>query len=260
MASEAARAESASSAEPPDLSSRWIDLLGNDAAPDLQPEMFDEAIAQLEELVETRPDCKEETIATLQRQFDRGLDHITWAGVTRSLANYCGVGPAYLVNWLVYQSTERRLAVVDQRASPAVVAYLRTVVTRFWDELNAIQIAVSSSVNDWWKIDKHVYYDALDGSYRPTISLTKVNGDVVVLEMTTDSLLNLARHLLVMVAAVGDVSDFSPERVGSFLNQLGPVLDLFNPPESAPADGVAAESSEAADAVPAVASSEAGRS
>lgn len=215
------------------LTDRWIDLFPADDAPDLQPQMFDDALGELATLVQARPDVKDETILILERHFASGLDKVTWSEVTRSLTTFCGTGPAYLINWLVYGNTEGRLAAMDTRASAEVVGYLRSVVTRFWNELNCIQLSVSSSTQDWGKVDKWVYYDNLSGRFRCNIDVTKVNGDVVTLEMTPDSLLNFTRHLLIMVSAVGNRDDFSQERVSAFLEQLGPVVGMLSPQQPA---------------------------
>ena len=202
------------------LSDRWIDLFRDDAAPQHEPEMFKEAIGDVERLLAMRPEARDETLALLDREFARPLGKNTWANVTSSLARYAGVPAAYLLNWLVFQNTDSRLAALDEQADPRVAAYARTVVSRFWDELNAAQITVTASADDWTKIDKHVLYDALTGSYRFTITLTKVGGDVVSLELTGDSLMNLAGHLLAMIAAVGNPEEFTLDRRGTFVEQM----------------------------------------
>jgi hypothetical protein len=213
------------------VSDRWIELFAVDEAVDLHPEMFDEAIRDLDRLLQLRPDAKQETIAILDRQFKPGLRQYTWPAVTSRLADYWGEGPAYLLNWLVYSNTESRLAAVERTADAPVASYLRSVVASCWDDLNAAQYLITTSADDWTRIEKHVYYDRLTETVRLSANLSKVSGETVTLEFTPDSVLNLAGHLLVMIAAVGSRDEFSEQRVSMFLELLGPVLSLLTSSE-----------------------------
>ncbi len=226
------------------LSDRWIDLFGVDEAPELQPEMFSEAVRELDRLLEIRPDAKEETVAILEDQFGRPPQHDSWASFTRRLTNYWGEGPAYLLNWLVYSNTGIRLAALSERASPRVVAYLRSIVALFWDQMNATQYLITSTADDWLRVDKHVLYDRLEDRTQFTLTITKVGGDVVKVDTRADGILILVGHLMVMIAAVGSTDEFSPDRVSTFLEQVSAAVDVFTSSEDVTNDRAAAPGDE----------------
>jgi hypothetical protein len=234
--------------EPEDVQSEWFDLFFRDDAPDVRWDLFREATADLSRFLSAHPDAEDRVLPMLERRLGGRLDRDAWPKVTASLTTYLGEQPTYLLNWLAYLNTAKRLDALDGRVEPAVLDFLRSVLAQFGAELDASQTLTVTAPNDWARIDKHVNFDLLENTYRFSISLTKNNGEVVSLDSTPDSLINLSRHLMVMLASVGRADVFSPERVQGFLDQAIPVVQMLMPQEDPAGAQAAATGGEASPA------------
>jgi hypothetical protein len=112
--------------------------------------------------------------------------------------------------------------------------FVMVVLAHYGLELDRAQAVVSAgSLHDWSNIDKQVNLDELTGAVLYSVSLTKINGEILYLEATPDSLLNLSTHLISMLAVPANASLFSAMRISLFMAELPPVLELLQP-ESEP--------------------------
>jgi hypothetical protein len=249
MVSESSEVQPADAAQPSSESAteRWVSLFVVDEAVEIAQDLFDGATGQLHAFLNAHPEAAEEVVSLLGRRLGGSIDESAWVKANRGLTNYLGTEPTQLLNWLAYQNTSDRLDALEPRVSPGVNGFLRTVLAQFGPELDAAQMALAAaSLHDWLRIEKHVYVDQLTGVYLFALKLFKLNGEVAYIEASADSILNLTRHLLAMVAGAGDPRIFSQERIQQFLDEVVGVAGMI----SQPAATAPEEAPEATDAAP----------
>lgn len=207
--------------EPPAAPSRidrWIDVFNSGTAVSDEPDLFVAAFEALSALLRADPRAHE----TLGRVLDRPVDQASprWlASATEAMDSFLGVDAAYLVQWLAYDQTPRRLDDVAAMAPAPVTFFLRSVLAEHGAKIDLAQRIVVSGTHDWTSIKKHAYVDALTGRRLFVINVIKLDGSTVVLECPSSSLLGLTTHLLELVNTQS-VSDFSPGRLGPFLDAI----------------------------------------
>jgi hypothetical protein len=74
-----------------------------------------------------------------------------------------------------------------------------------------------------------VYRDQLEDAYMLCVKLTKLNGETLYFEGSPDSVMNLARHLLAMISAVGGAEYFSDVRLQGFMEELVRAYNALTP-------------------------------
>ena len=231
--------------EPPTGSGEnpWISLLTDSAAFDIRPDLFKAAFEAIEERCNDREDPSEVVSRVIDRRLSGREVSQSLGDVTEGLEEYLGTDAAYLLHWLVYFDPPARLQAISQYASGLVMSFLRKVVAEHGGTIDLMQRLDNANMNDWARIWKWAYLDALTGSQTFRIKLTKLDGSTVQLESTLDSLVNLVTHLLELLNCSPSLSNYSDGGTSAFAEQLARTVSLLNessepaPSTPEPSDG-----------------------
>jgi hypothetical protein len=234
----------------PSRADEWIELLYRDDAPEARPDMFAAAYEAVAALVRDNPDAARTVGQIIERRASRVPPEQLLGEVTEALDVYLGVDGAYLLHWCVYLDVAERIRRIAPSAGPDATAFLRALLAEFGGTLDFAQRVAFVGLQDWTRIDKRAWMDALTGRQEFAIQLQKLDGSTIRLECSADSLLNLVSHLLELVNAQQSMSGYASDRLTRFADQLQTsvqlLTELFEEQEGGEEDGGEGAESESA--------------
>jgi hypothetical protein len=206
----------------------WANLMVDRLAFQSHRQLFDDAMSGIRTFVanESRPT---EVVGRVLAQrsgrvsLDRALGE-----VTEGLVTLLGTDAAYLLHWLIYAGAAERLEDLVAEASPDVATFLREVVAEYGPVLDRVQGAAFAYPTDWSYIEKSGAVDILSGKQSFNIALTRWDGEVVRLQLSPDSLINLMSHLLELTNGAHSLSAFSPQALEGFTDHLVVTIELLS--------------------------------
>jgi hypothetical protein len=213
----------------PTRSDEWLDLLGETTAKTMRPDLFDAAFSDIAQVLHDNSDAKRTVSQLIESHDARTRPELALAQVTESLQYYLGVDGAFLIHWLVYADVSDRLDQIQAAAPAPVVTFLRNILAEHGATLDFIQrAAVLGGVNDWINIEKRAFIDGLTGKQIFTITLYKIDGSILRLECSPDSIMNLAGHVLELVNATGSLRAYNSYLLQRFTDQLHESMALIS--------------------------------
>jgi len=212
---------------------------GDQSAPDGSPvdafeHDFSEGLQELEQFVDLDPNAEQHLAEAIAHEFAAGVTTATWSKLGISLRSLLGEHGRNLFVWPATTGDEndraQRLAEIESRGSPRLVSLTRTILATYGHELTAAYDIDGQYPNNWRSITREVFYDVLGQRPFLRITISKFNGEEVLIEGPADSILSLTRFFIVSLGMVESGESFNPETVDSFLGDLEPLMKLLRPP------------------------------
>jgi hypothetical protein len=223
------------------VSPDWSSLLaGAITVPQAQP-LIESSAADLDQQLERDGGLEDVMLDLLERRLVKPYDPETYQRAWDIWRGLFGEQAAYYVHWsfMVRDQPEYR-QIAESAAPPRARALVRRMLVTFGPELDAA-FQIWQELPDAWKaLNREVYFDVIRG--RPYIKLTleKLNGEQIMLEGTADSILGLARSMLVTLRWVGNADSFNQGGIDLFLDEAEPLVSMLKREEAPSGDGVVA--------------------
>jgi hypothetical protein len=202
-------------------------------------------LTELDGLLERNPGARETAIRILDARLTDPSKVNSWDDLVESLGAFLGRDLAYLLSWVSYGDWEERMSKVSGLASPEVVQLIRELIGIYGNDIRRAMIVRDLRPDDWVGLRLSTLENRLAGDYRISVEIDKVKGESVGVEGPPDSILNLVRHILTALNAVGNPAAFSQDRIDAFREQVGELEKLL-------AAGQPSETAEGAEAGTAV--------
>ena len=206
-------------------------LISGEASADEEAKLLSQAVTELDAFLETRPMAEQRLQELLDRQLKSGVTPDTWDAVGDSLTAFVGEEHAQLVAWVLTGDQLQGLQQLEHYASPRVMAFLRSLVGIYGQDLSKAYRASGELPQDWSYIYRNVYYDALTDSYLLRLRLEKYNGEEIFVEGDPNSFLQMTELLMGSLIALGSPEVFTEERISKFQEAAGTLLKLLSPQE-----------------------------
>jgi hypothetical protein len=219
-------------------------MLGDELSQAEGDELIASAVADLKTVLEKTPQAESTSVQIVRAKLSGPLNDRSWDVLIGCLGAFVGTGAAYLVSWVAFGNWEERLARVSELAlpdAPEADRFVRELIGLWGDQIQRAMTLRSQSPDDWVGITTNVLANLLFGEYRIKVNIEKVSGNVVDLEGPPDSILNLTRHLVSCVTAIGDADAISQDRIDSFRDEVKALEALLAKRQSAAAVSPEAE-------------------
>jgi hypothetical protein len=219
----------------PDEPIDWFAILAGGLPQEDVDKDLARAVKGLAAFAETHPDAEERVLEILARRVDGPLTADTWDVVVESLSSYADEDVANLIAF-VGRSHGGELELVKPHANAAAVSLLARAAALYGRELRDAYACWRELPHNWRVVNRDTYLDLITG--RPVVKLRieKYNGEEVLLEGSSNSVLLLVAKILWALRALDSAESFSPAVVEEFLGEVGAVLTLLGV-TAAPEDG-----------------------
>jgi len=204
-------------------------LLSQQLTDEERGRLLEAAAHELHTFLEEHPQATAHFLEILGRRLGNGVTVDTWGVLGSSVSAYLGRDPGDLIAWVVQSDQINKLQLVEEHASPKVVAFLRTIVGLYGVELETAFALSGELPHNWRTIFREVYYDKILGRYRLQVRIEKMNGESTILEGPPDSLLSLTSYLILTLNLLGDADAFSEDNKQLFLEQAEELIQTLRP-------------------------------
>jgi hypothetical protein len=223
-------------------------LLSGEASTDEEAQLLSQAVTELDAFLETRPMAEQRVQDLLDRQLKSGVTPETWSTVGDSITAFLGSEHAQLVAWLLTGDQIQGLQQLESYASPKVMAFLRSIMSIYGQDLNKAYFISDQLPHDWSYIYRNVYHDAITDSYLLRLRVEKNNGEQLYLEGEPNSFMHMTELLMRSLIALGSPEVFTEERISQFQEAAGTLLKLLSAEEEKEAgDGAEAQGKDGAE-------------
>jgi hypothetical protein len=206
----------------------WDDVLTGQVDLETAAPLFAASAREIEGFLEADSETEEEALDVLRRRLSGPLDAQTYDAILEALRALMGEDGTNLVHWYVANPENR--AVLQGQAPVRVDWFLRRIAAEHGLELRAAFSLWRDLAHDWRSISRDVYYDVVRQQHYIRHRITKVNGEELLLEGNADSVLDLARNLLLTLTHwVGTPDVFSPNLIEAFLTEVQAFTTMGQP-------------------------------
>jgi hypothetical protein len=217
----------------------WEQVFAGEVAPeDIEPLLAESAQA-IDEYLAADSETEEEALEVLRRRLDGPLEPTTYDDILAALRALIGNDGTGLVHWYVTIAGDD-VARLKGNASPRVDWFLRRITAAHGPELQAAFSLWRDLPDDWKLVNREVFYDLVRERYYIRHRIFKSNGEQVVLEGNADSVLDLARSLLMTLRWVGRGDAFSEPVRDAFLDEVQEFVAMAAPQPATNGDEPAA--------------------
>jgi hypothetical protein len=184
------------------------------------------------------PNGEERLLGVLDRRLDNDIDEQTWSRVYASLATLVGEGGTNLISWAA--TVEPNLIdMIDPHVPSEAAALMRRVAATYGAELRNAYERSTELPNNWRAINREVYQDLTRNQAYIRIRIEKYNDEKVLIEGPGDSILGLAKNIIVALRLVGSRQEFSEARIQEYLEEADELLKILRPETNVPTTSVA---------------------
>lgn len=194
----------------------WDAVLAGEVAPEEMKPLLVASAQAIDEYLSADSETEEEALDVLRRRLERPLEPTTYDEILAALRALMGNDGTGLVHWYVTTAPEDT-SMLRENASPRVDWFLRRITAAHGPELQAAFSLWRDLPDDWKLVNREVFYDLVRERYYIRHRIYKASGEQVVLEGNADSVLDLARSLLLTLRWVGRADAFSEPVKEAFL-------------------------------------------
>jgi hypothetical protein len=219
----------------------WERMLAGQLSEQEGSALLTESLAELEHVIESSPRARDSAIRILELQLTPPLMENSWDDLMKSLGALIGPGPAYLLTWVSIGDWDEQMNQLSTLGSPDAIPFLHELVAIFGTTIRRAVTIRNEWPDDWQTYNLNVVENQIGGGYRISLKLDKTSGDKVTLEGPPDSFLILARILLEGLIIVGDLNEFSPDKVDEFRRKVTKLEKILTAEPQLQAEGGNAE-------------------
>jgi hypothetical protein len=192
--------------------------------------------AQIESFLVSDDQTEEETLALLGRRLSGPIDPTTYDVVRDALSALLGEEGANVVHWYIV-GAGASTGILEDVAPARVAFFVRRIAAAHDPEFRAAYALWKEVPDDWRTIHRDVYFDYINERHLVRHRIQKANGEEFVVEGNANSVLDLARTLLISTRLIGSREAFSEPTIQAFLAEADAVLAMLRPDEEASQDG-----------------------
>jgi hypothetical protein len=213
----------------------WDQIWSGQADDELIRTVVARSSAQIESFLISDSETEEETLALLARRLAGPIDTTTYDVVLEALRALLGEEGANLVHW--YTVADGASTGILEEVAPERVAYfVRRIAAAHRPEFRNAFALWKEVPEDWRSIHREIYLDYLNQRYLVRHKILKVNGDEILIEGNANSVLDLARSLVVSINLIGTRDAFGEREITNFLGEVDRVIALLRPAETETSD------------------------
>jgi hypothetical protein len=186
---------------------------------------------EIDEYLAADSETEEETLDVLRRRLEGPIQTTTYDAILGALRALMGDDGTGLIHWYVTSSPEDA-AILRGNASPRVEWFLRRIVAAHGPELQAAFALWRDLPDDWKSVNREVFYDVVRERYYIRHKIFKVDGSEVTLEGNADSVLDLARTMLLTLRWIGTADAYSPAVKEAFLAEADEFIAMVRSAEA----------------------------
>lgn len=214
----------------------WELIWGRQADDGLVRTVVARAAAQIESFLVSDDQTEEETLALLGRRLSGPIDPETYDVLRDALRALLGEEGANVVHWYIV-ADGASTGILEEVAPPRVAFFVRRIAAAHLPEFQGAYALWKELPDDWRTINRDVYFDYINGRHLVRHRIQKANGDEIIIEGNANSVLDLARSLLISTRLVGSRDAFGEPAIEAFLEEADAVLAMLRPEEQESPDG-----------------------
>jgi hypothetical protein len=174
------------------------------------------------------PQSENAVLELIARRLEAGAEPTTWAGISDALRTYFGdSGLSALTALVAAVDHWAALHELDPYVSPRVRAFLRRLLSAHGLQLRDAYDRSAQHPDDWSFVNREIHHDLVTGRYEMRIRIEKASNEVVRLEGSVDSILNLLRFIVATMRWVPTPDAFATAVVEAFLAEAEPFLGFL---------------------------------
>jgi len=189
---------------------------------------------QLDNALKERPGIPHDVLDLLTKRLQGVADSNAWPTVTTSLANYLGGESAGLVCWVVSDDQTNRMQKLESSASPAIVAFMRSVLGYFGSDLENAYTLWYVLRDDWRRVDREVLFDSVTGKSMIRVRFFKYSGDVVALECPPTSFASLVGFMIETLRKLGTPAALNAQQIDDLVKETEALAQFLKPSPATP--------------------------
>jgi hypothetical protein len=194
---------------------------------DSDRELLENGEVAIRHYLAAAPDALERLDVVLARRLDGRMNTDTWRVVYSSLETLLGEDGATVVAWTATAEpspVEDIASVVE----PDVANFVRTITAAYGAELRQAYELSRELPNNWRYVNREVYFDLIRNKPYIRFEVETYSNKKMLLEGPPDSMLGLARNLLVTLKLVGSRDAFDDDVTARFIDTANDLLSMLS--------------------------------
>lgn len=176
-------------------------------------------------------------LTVLERELSGDIETATLDALRIHVQLLLGPEGTSTLMWLAQSedATELEESLGSIAVAETTVRFLTSVVALYGPRIQLAWELADQRWNrrdDWEKVNRRVSQDLETGDYAAMLEIVKINGERMTIAGGSNSLIRLARQLLLAVAAVGDADAFAEEDVRRYHETVAAVEEMFGAEEA----------------------------
>ncbi len=186
-------------------------------------------VAAMQAFLKEHPEAEEQ----VREIFDKRLatmDANTWSSMLTNVEYYMGAESADLLAYVGQTDHGNRLQDVGRVASPAVMTFLKKIVSLYGPELaRAAQIS-NQLPHNWGTFFREVTWDYINRRVQLRVRLAKYNGEETIVEGDADSMLELTTNMIRTLLFIPSPEAFNPNLLQQFKDEVNKFAEFLEQP------------------------------
>jgi len=209
----------------------WEPIWTQEADDEYIRRVLKSSAAQIESFLVSDDQTEEETLALLGRRLSAEIDTTTYDVVLDSLRALLGQDGANTVHWYIVGNGAES-GILEEVATPRVAFFVRRIAAAHTPEFRSAFALWKEVPEDWRTIHRDVFFDYINQKYVLRHRIVKINGEEIVIEGNSNSVLDLTRSLLTSIGLVATREAFGEREIDAFLKEADTVLAILRPEEA----------------------------
>ena len=195
----------------------WLEMMSDELEGAEGDELIRAAAEGLDRALKEGADVAAQVGRTIGRRLAQDLDADTFTRLDDALVASLGRDSAYLVEWVMTQSTATRLERLERISPQSKSApFIRSLVSAYAPEIARAFLAWNMLPDDWHTFNREVLYDSINARYRVRCAIDTYCRGQVILDTPPNSLLELLRVMSATVRML-PADTFTPSLVEAYI-------------------------------------------
>jgi hypothetical protein len=196
-------------------------------------ELLTEGAAQIMQYLGSDAQAEDRLLGMLDRRLSEGIDDATWSHLYKSLTTLVGPRGVTIIAWSATVDPSP-IDTIEQHVPPEVTAFVRRIAATYGPELVSAYEHANESPDNWRYVNREVYQDLVRNQPHIRLRIEKYSGEETVIEGPGDSILSLARSIILALRLVGSRDEFSEPRIQEYLEEADQLEQLLRPEPDLP--------------------------
>jgi hypothetical protein len=169
----------------------------------------------------------------LAKRLDGKIDAETWERVRSGLVSLVDENGTTLIGWSTTFDPSP-LPAVEHELPVEVARVIRELTAMYGPELRVAYERSSELPDNWRFVHREIYHDLLLSRPYIRLRIEKFSGEETIIEGPGDSILSLARSIIIALRLVPGREDFSEDRIEQYLEEADELARMLRPEEAVP--------------------------